>query len=96
MNCQDRVFPSWNRRGGCAFIRRLRSIVLMAQPPLLSEEGNTLPCDSFTPSQRGIAATKRELTAETQRNSISLAVGCCHGLRRLLKTKYEAFNAFTQ
>ena len=72
MNCQDRVFPSWNRRGGCAskkkvrslrsgadgvvimlnadvvtlsgndhpvcaFIRRLRSIFLMAQPPLLSE-----------------------------------------------------------
>src|SRR3989442_6618910 len=85
MNCQDRVFPSWNRRGGCAskkkarslrsgadgvvimvnvdvvtlsrtdhpvcaFIRRLRSIFLMAQPPLLSEEGNTLPCNSFTPS----------------------------------------------
>src|SRR6266853_3131040 len=81
MNCQDRVFPSWNRRGGCAskkkarslrsgadgvvimvhvdvvtlsrtdhpvcaFIRRLRSIFLMAQPPLLSEEGNTLPCNS--------------------------------------------------
>ena len=74
MNCQGRVFPSWNRRGGCAskkktrslrsgadgvvimvhvdvvtlsgtdhpvcaFIRRLRSIFLMAQPPLLSEEG---------------------------------------------------------
>ena len=72
MNWQDRVFPSWNRRGGCAskkkarslrsgadgvvimvnvdvltlsgtdhpvcaFIRRLRSIFLMAQPPLLSE-----------------------------------------------------------
>src|SRR5216117_1161554 len=85
MNCQDRVFPSWNRRGGCAskkkarslrsgadgvvvmvnvdvltlsgtdhpvcaFIRRLRSIFLMAQPPLLSEEGNALPCNSFTPS----------------------------------------------
>src|SRR5881628_2299621 len=85
MNCQDRVFPSWNRRGGCAsnkkarslrsgadgvvimvdvdvetlsgtdhpvcaFIRRLRSIFLMAQPPLLSEEGNTLSCNSFTPS----------------------------------------------
>src|SRR6266403_3964984 len=27
----------------CAFIRRLRSIFLMAQPPLLSEEGNTFP-----------------------------------------------------
>src|SRR5467141_1000182 len=86
MNCQDRVFPSWNRRGGCAskkkvrslrsgadgvvimvnvyvetlsgnnhpvcaFIRRLRSIFLMAQPPLLSEEGNTLSCNSFTSSQ---------------------------------------------
>src|SRR5712691_1853411 len=89
MNCQDRVFPSWNRRGGsaskkkarslrsgadgvvimvnvdvvtlsgtdhpvCAFIRRLRSIFLMAQPPLhseLSEEGNTLPCYSFTPQR---------------------------------------------
>ncbi len=85
MNCQDMVFPSWNRRGGCAskkktrslrsgadgvvimvhvdvvtlfgtdhpvcaFIRRLRSIFLMAQPPLLSEEGNTLSCNSFTPS----------------------------------------------
>ncbi len=34
----------------CAFIRRLRSIFLMAQPPLLSEEGNTLHCNSFTPS----------------------------------------------
>src|SRR5437879_4886125 len=33
----------------CAFIRRLRSIFLMAQPPLLSEEGNTLSCNSFTP-----------------------------------------------
>src|SRR2546428_12913847 len=76
MNCQDRVFPSWNRRGRCAskkkarsprsgadgvvimvnvdvvtlsrtdhpvcaFIRRLRSIFLMAQPPLLSEGNNT-------------------------------------------------------
>src|SRR6266446_3328680 len=85
MNCQDMVFPSWNRRGGCAskkktrslrsgadgvvfmvnvdvetlsgtdhpvcaFIRRLRSIFLMAQPPLLSEEGNTLPCNPFTTS----------------------------------------------
>src|SRR6476661_2373944 len=83
MNCPDRGFPSWNRRGGCAskkkarslrggadgvvimvhvdvetlsgtdhpvcaFIRRLRSIFLMAQPPLLSEEGNTLSCNSFT------------------------------------------------
>ena len=82
---QERVFPSWNRRGGCAskktprslpsgadgvvimvnvavstlsrtdhpvcaFIRRLRSIFLMAQPPLLSEEGNALSCNSFTPS----------------------------------------------
>src|SRR6267143_3158680 len=72
MNCQDRLFTSWNRRGGCvskkkarslrsgadgvvimvhvdvvtlsgtdhpvcALIRRLRSIFLMAQPPLLSE-----------------------------------------------------------
>src|SRR2546421_3710879 len=81
MNCQNRVFPPWNRRGGCAskkkarslrsgadgvvimvnvdvetlsgidhpvcaFIRRLRSIFLMAQPPLLSEEGNTLACNS--------------------------------------------------
>ena len=78
---EDRVFPSWNRRGGragkkkarslrsgadgvvimvnvevgtlsrtdhpvCAFIRRLRSIFLMAQPPLLFEEGNTLLPDS--------------------------------------------------
>src|SRR5438128_12205322 len=74
MNCQDRVLPTWNRRGGCAskkktrslrsgadgvvimvnvdvetlsgtdhpvcaFIRRLRSIFLMAQPPLLSGGG---------------------------------------------------------
>ena len=74
MNRQDTVFPSWNRRGGCAskkktrslrsgadgvvivvnvavetlsgtdhpvcaVIRRLRSIFLMAQPPLLSEGG---------------------------------------------------------
>src|SRR5438132_5465372 len=86
MNCQDGVFPSWNRRGGCAtkkkarslrsgadrvvimvnvdvvtlfgtdhpvcaFIRKLRSIFLMAQPPLLFEEGNTLPCNSFTASK---------------------------------------------
>src|SRR6267378_5543281 len=34
----------------CAFIRRLRSIFLIAQPPLLSEEGNTPSCNSFTPS----------------------------------------------
>src|SRR6266478_4837965 len=34
----------------CALIRRLRSIFFMAQPPLLSEEGNTLSCNSFTPS----------------------------------------------
>jgi len=80
MNCQDRVFPSRKRRGGCtskkkarslrsgadgvvimvnvdlvtlsgtdhpvcAFRRGLRYIFLMAQPPLLSEEGNTLPCN---------------------------------------------------
>src|SRR5881296_2761565 len=86
MNCRDRAFPSWNRRGGCAskkkarslrtcadgvvimvnvdvetlsgtdhpvcaFIGRLRSIFFMAQPPLLSEEGNTLPCNLFTPSR---------------------------------------------
>src|SRR5438128_7014992 len=85
MDCQEMLFPSWNRRGGwaikkkarsrrsgedgvvimvnvdvvtlsmtdhpvCAFRRKLRSIFLMAQPPLLSEEGNTLPCNSFTPS----------------------------------------------
>src|SRR3989454_4702591 len=88
---EDRVFPSWNRRGGragkkkarslrsgadgvvimvnvevgtlsrtdhpvCAFIRRLRSIFLMAQPPLLSEEGNTLSCNSFTPSMTAATA----------------------------------------
>src|SRR2546426_10963777 len=84
MNCQDKVFPSWNRRGGCAskkkarslrsgadgvvimvnvdvemvsgtdhpvcaFIRRLRSIFLMAQPPLLSEGGEH-PSLQFIPT----------------------------------------------
>ena len=92
MNCRDRVFPSWDRRGGCAskkkarslrsgadgvvimvnvdvvtlsgtdhpvcaLIRRLRSIFFTAQPPLLSEEGNTLPCNSFTPSMTAATVT---------------------------------------
>src|SRR5712671_154997 len=26
MNCQDRVFPSWNRRGGCASKKKTRSL----------------------------------------------------------------------
>src|SRR6266850_6788896 len=26
MNCQDRVFPSWNRRGGCASKKKARSL----------------------------------------------------------------------
>src|SRR6266446_1352568 len=77
MNCQDRVFPSSERRGGCAIkkmlrsllikaqtgwsvpdnvtiststimttpsapLRRLRTFLLLAQPPLLFQEGNTL------------------------------------------------------
>src|SRR5437870_534887 len=78
MNCQDTVFPSWNRRGGCASkkkarslrngadgvvimvhddvststctimttpsapFRRLRAFFLLAQPPLLFQEGNTV------------------------------------------------------
>src|SRR5882724_7572174 len=103
MNCQDRVFPSWNRRGGCAdnkkarslrsgadgvvimvnvygvtlsgtdhpvcaFTRRLRSIFLMAQPPLLPEEGNTLPCDyshRHTPMLQGfLTSGRRQVLAE--------------------------------
>src|SRR5881397_1011906 len=105
MNCQDSVFPSWNRRGGCAskkktrslrsgadevvimvnvdvvtlsgtdhpvsaFKRRLRSIFLMAQPPLLSEEGNTLSCDSFTPSK----ARVRQRASETWKASFAAPV----------------------
>src|SRR2546429_10000009 len=52
----DLVTLSGNDPPVCAFIRRLRSIFLRAQPPLLSEEGNTLSCNSFTPSYecRGI------------------------------------------
>src|SRR2546427_1012083 len=77
MNCQGRVFPSSERRGGCAIkkmlrsllmkaqtgwsvpdtvttstftimptpsapLRRLRAFFLLAQPPLLFQEGNTL------------------------------------------------------
>src|SRR5438128_1176972 len=76
---QGRVFPSSERRGGCAVkkmlrsllikaqtgwsvpdnvttstftimttpsapLRRLRAFFLLAQPPLLSQEGNTLSC----------------------------------------------------
>jgi len=26
MNCQDGVFPSWNRRGGCASKKKARSL----------------------------------------------------------------------
>ena len=26
MNCQDMVFPSWNRRGGCAGKKKTRSL----------------------------------------------------------------------
>jgi hypothetical protein len=33
-----------------SLVRRLRSIFLIAQPLLLYEEGNTLPCNSFTPT----------------------------------------------
>ena len=42
MENADLVTLSGNDHPVCAFIRRLRSIFLMAQPPLLSEEGNTL------------------------------------------------------
>jgi hypothetical protein len=31
----------------------------MAQPPLLSEEGNTLPCNSFTPSMTAATVTEK-------------------------------------
>src|SRR2546427_1604838 len=31
-------------------LRRLRAFFLLAQPPLLFQEGNTLSCNSFTPS----------------------------------------------
>src|SRR3989442_10610786 len=116
MNCQDMVFPSWNRRGGCAskkktrnlrsgadgvvimvnvdvvtlsgtdhpvcaFIRRLRSIFLMAQPPLLSEEGNTLSCNSFTLSYSwGFIRMPSATLGEYERllnNASSSSVGCC-------------------
>src|SRR6267142_6908620 len=30
-NCQDRVFPSWNRRGGCASKKKARSLLMKAQ-----------------------------------------------------------------
>ena len=26
MNCQDRVFPFWNRRGGCASKKKAQSL----------------------------------------------------------------------
>ena len=42
MNCQNRVFPSSERRGGCAIKKMLRSLLMKAQPPLLFQEGNTL------------------------------------------------------
>src|SRR6267378_478659 len=116
MNCQDRAFPSWNRRGGCAskkktrslrsgadgvvimvnvdvitlswidhpvcaLIRRLRSIFLMAQPPLLSEEGNTLSCNSFTPSYPwGFIRMPSATLGECERllnNASSSSAGCC-------------------
>src|SRR6266850_1922290 len=32
-------------------LRRLRVFFLLAQPPLLFQEGNTLSCNSFTPSK---------------------------------------------
>ncbi len=34
-------------------VRWLRILLLMAQPPLLSQEGNTLSCSAFTPSDFG-------------------------------------------
>src|SRR2546422_4276786 len=78
MNCQDMVFPSWNRRGGCASKKKTRSlrsgadgVVIMVHvdvvtlfgtdppSPLLSEEGNTLSCNSFTPSKPGATFKRR-------------------------------------
>src|SRR2546429_9146792 len=37
-------------------LRRLRAFLLLAQPPLLFQEGNTLSCDSFTPSYSAATA----------------------------------------
>src|SRR2546426_4553958 len=65
----------------CAFIRRPRSIFLMAQPPLLSEEGNTLPCNSFTPYLRpglhSVAAPR--LLSFTSRMQSSMVVWWQYG-----------------
>src|SRR2546425_459335 len=120
MNCQDRVFPSWNRRGGCAskkkarslrsgadgvvirvnvevetlsgtdppvcaFIRRLRCIFLKAQPPLLSEEGNTpatVGRSHFRPLGGGFGAGTRKWRA-TSGKTVSFRVEECLDVRLL-------------
>src|SRR2546430_8991062 len=93
MNCRDRVFPSWDRRGGCAskkkarslrsgadgvvimvnvdvvtlfgtdhpvcaFIRKLRSIFLMAQPPSSSRRGTPFPAIHSQLLSRGFSVCR--------------------------------------
>src|SRR6266850_1876126 len=61
MNCQDRVFPSWNRRGGCASKKKLRSlrsgadgVVIMINVDVLKLSGTDHPVCAFIRRLRSI------------------------------------------
>src|SRR2546430_16659160 len=61
MNCQDRVFPSWNRRGGCASKKKARSlrsgadgVVIMVNVDVLTLSGTAHPVCAFIRRLRSI------------------------------------------
>src|SRR5881398_2961281 len=61
MNCQDRVFPSWNRRGGCARKKKARSlrsgadgVVIMVNVDVETLSGTDHPVCAFIGRLRSI------------------------------------------
>src|SRR6267142_3356083 len=60
-NCQDRVFPSWNRRGGCAIKKKARSlrsgadgVVIMVNVRVVTLSGTDHPVCAFIRRLRSI------------------------------------------
>ena len=61
MNCQDMVFPSWNRRGGCAGKKKTRSlrsgadgVVIMVNVDVVTLSGTDHPVCAFIRRLRSI------------------------------------------
>src|SRR6266850_1917606 len=64
MNCQDRVFPSWDRRGGCASKKKARSlrsgaggVVIMVNVDVVTLSGTDHPVCALIRRLRSIFFT---------------------------------------